>query len=415
MTTQLQRGVEGTNKVNISSHPRKVSMHVLTTFRTDPRVMRSAIALKEAGYAVSVIDIVDQCVQATAEEIHGISVKHIKVSNTFVRNRFRRWVTIKVLLLSIRSTLLLLQTPADIYHAHDFTGLPACYVAALLHRRPLIFDAHELPLSELDAPNRRRLRFFLRPLLTHMIASCAGGIGASLYYAQVLREQYHIPEVALVRNMPTYRLARKNNLLRERFGLAPSVRIALYQGNIQAHRGLDVLVRAAAFLEKDIVIVLLGKWVEPTISELQALLISERVADRLKILPALPYEELLDWTASADIGLSIIPLDSTLNKQTCLPNKFFEYVMMGLPVLTSTLEATSELIQKYDIGALVPSLAPEDIADTLNATLQDAARLARMRLNALLVAQQEFNWEKEKASLVDLYQSLFTKDDDRKR
>lgn len=239
-----------------------------------------------------------------------------------------------------------------------------------------------------------------------MLSSCVGGIGASPYYAQVLRERYHISKVALVRNMPPFQVIKKNDRLRQQLGLDPSVRIALYQGNIQPYRGLDVLVRAATFLEKDIVIVLLGKWVEPTISQLRALIKSEEVDDKVKILPAVPWDELLDWTASADIGLSIIPPDSTLNKQTCLPNKFFEYLMVGVPVLTSTLEATAELIRKYDVGALVPSLAAEDVATVINTVLKDDAARTRMSMNALNVARKEFNWEIEQSHLLDLYQSL---------
>src|SRR2546430_554623 len=106
----------------------RVCMHVLTTARTDPRVMRSATALKDVGFTVSIVDIVDKCSQRI-ESVHGISIKHVKVSSAFMATRFRQWALIKALLLFIRSMLLILRTPADFYHAHDFTALPACYIA----------------------------------------------------------------------------------------------------------------------------------------------------------------------------------------------------------------------------------------------------------------------------------------------
>ena len=405
MTAQLQRGLEGAETVSTYPPAKKVCMHVLTTVRTDARVMHAATALTNAGFAVSVVDIVDKGSQ-TNEDIDGISFTHVKTSSEFLNTRFRRWALIKALLLFIRSTLLLLRTPADIYHAHDFTALPACYVAARLHRKPLIFDAHELPLSELDVPQRRWLRILLTPFLAHMLSRCSGGIGASPFYEQVLRERYHLAKVTLLRNVAPYRLVEKSDRLRQRLGLDPSVRIALYQGNIQPDRRLDIVVRAAAFLEDDIVIVMLGRGIEPAISGMKALIAREGLADRVKILPPVPYEELLDWTASADIGLTLIPPDGTLNMRTCLPNKLFEYLMAGLPVLASPMEAVAPLVTSYDVGRVVPSLAPADLGAAINAMLADAAGLARMRRNALNAAQGEFNWEKESASLFHLYQDI---------
>lgn len=405
MKTELRKDLEEAKCVDAYPFAGRICMHELRTVLRTPRTMLSVTALKEAGFTVSVVDVADKCSQ-TNEDIDGVSFKHMKTSSEFLITRFRRWALIKALLLFIRSTLLLLRTPADIYHAHDFSALPACYIAARLRRKPLIFHAHELPLSELDFPQRRWLRILLTPFLTHMIASCDGGIGASPYYEQVLRERYHLSKVTLLLNVPPYLLVEKNDRLRQRLGLDPSVRIVLYQGNIQPDRRLDILVRAAAFLEDDIVVVMLGRGIEPTISEIKALITSEGVADRVKILPPVPYEELLDWTASADLGLTLIPPDGTLNMRTCLPNKLFEYLMAGLPVLTSPMEAVAPLVTSYDVGQVLPSLTPADLGAAINAILRDATGLARMRLNALHAAQSEFNWEKESLSLIQLYQNI---------
>jgi glycosyltransferase involved in cell wall biosynthesis len=408
MKTELCRDLEEATSVDVSIFAGSICMHELRTVRRTARTMLSVTALKEAGFAVSVVDVVDMH-SPTNEYIDDVSYKHVKTSSTFLATRFRRWALVKAVLLFIRSTLLLLQTPADIYHAHDFTALPACYIAARLRRKPLIFHAHELPLSELDVPHRRWLRILLTPFLAHMISRCTGGIGASPFYEQVLRERYHLPKVTLLRNVPPYRLVEKNDRLRQRLGLDPSVGIALYQGNIQPDRRLDILVRAAAFLEEDIVVVMLGGGIEPAISEIKTLIASEGLADRVKILPPVPYEELLDWTSSADIGLTLIPPDGTLNMRTCLPNKLFEYLMAGLPVLTSPMDAVAPLVTSYDVGQVVASLAPTDLGAAINAILRDAAGLARMRLNALNAAHSEFNWEKESLSLIHLYQDILAK------
>jgi glycosyltransferase involved in cell wall biosynthesis len=147
-----------------------------------------------------------------------------------------------------------------------------------------------------------------------------------------------------------------------------------------------------------------------TLARLEALITSEGVADRVKIIPAVPYEELLEWTASSDMGLIVYPPDYSQNVQMMLPNKLFEFLMAGVPVLASPLEAVAEVIRAYGVGQVVSSLAPPDIGAAINAMLADQHALDRMRCNALRAAQEDLNWEKEQQKLVRLYHEILTSD-----
>ncbi|TMC14664.1 MAG: glycosyltransferase family 4 protein [Chloroflexi bacterium] len=218
--------------------------------------------------------------------------------------------------------------------------------------------------------------------------------------------RYHVPEVVLIRSVPEYRSVAKSERLRDQLDLKPEVRIALYQGNLQPNRGLEKLIRAAAFLEPDIMIVLMGKNVGSTQAQLEALMASEGVTDRVRILPPVPYAELLDWTASADVGLNVASSGYSLNVRYFLPNKLFEYLMAGLPVLTSPLEAMVDVVQTYDVGQVFPSLEPASIGETINRILADPIELARQRSNALAAAKNELYWEKESLRLIQLYQEI---------
>jgi glycosyltransferase involved in cell wall biosynthesis len=304
-----------------------------------------------------------------------------------------------------------LQIPADIYHAHEVSGLLPCYIAARLRRKPIIFDAHEMPLFERPLAelgrSRRWLRGLLVVLLAHIVPRCAGVITVSPPIVEELCQRYGVADVALIRNVPEYRVVQKSDRLRAHLGLKPEVRIALYQGYLQPNRGLDRLIRASAFLEPDIVIVMMGKNRKTTQVQLEALIASEGAAERVKIIPPVAYAELLDWTASADIGLNVASPDYSLNVQYFLPNKLFEYLMAGLPVLSSSLEAMVKVIKSYDVGQILPSLEPADIGAAINSMLADPAALARMHSNALAAARQEFYWEKESIKLIQLYQSIF--------
>ncbi len=391
--------------------PIKVGMHVLGAAATDPRVMREATALIEAGYAVSIVDIEEEGNHQREEDVRGVCLKHVLMPHAFFSTRFDKWALFRVTKMFIRTTLRLLQTQADIYHGHEVSGLLPCYVAACLRRKSVIFDAHEMPLFERPlsefGPSRRLLRGLLVALLAHIVPRCAGVITVSSPIVKELRNRYGLSEVTLIRNVPEYRTVSKSDRLRQYLGLTPETRIVLYQGYLQPNRGLDRLIRAAAFLEQDIVIVMMGKNRGTTQAQLEALIASEGVADRVKIIPPAPYAELLDWTSSADIGVNVASPDYSLNVRCFLPNKLFEYLMSGVPVLTSSLEAMVEVINTYDVGQVLPSLEPADIGETINSMLADPAALARMSSNALEATKEEFNWEKEKLKLIPLYEGIF--------
>jgi glycosyltransferase involved in cell wall biosynthesis len=390
--------------------PVKVCMHVLVRASTDTRVMRAATALVKANCAVTVVDIEDEGNHRSEENIQGVCMKHVKVSRSFFSTRFNQRTPVGLAQLFVRSTLRVIQTPADIYYAHDVSALPACYITARFHHKPIIFDAHEMPLFERPLSemgrSRRWLHKLLGVLLAHIVPQCAGIITVSPLIVEEMRRRYGVPEVTLIRNIPEYRAVPKSLRLQQYLGLKPEVRIALYQGNLQSNRGLDGLVRAAAFLEQDILIVMMGENIGTTQAQLEALIAREGVADCVKILPAVPYAELLDWIASANIGLNVASPDYSLNVRYFLPNKLFEYLMAGLPVLTSPLEAIVDVVKTYDVGKVLPSLDPVDIGEAINRMLEDTAGLARQRSNALKAAGNEFYWEKESLRLIHLCQGI---------
>lgn len=386
----------------------KVCMHVLGTARTDVRVMREATALAKEGYSVSIVDVESDRTHPVEEEIRGIRVKHIMMPSWFVSTRFKPWFLAKATWILICGILRLIRTPADIYHAHDEQALPACYIVARLRHKLLIFDAHEWPFSAPSMKRWRRLCALATGILTRMVPSCARVITVSPPLAQEIRHLYSGSEVSVIRSVPVYRTIPASDQLRQLLNLSPNMQIALYQGNIQSDRELGRLIRAAAFLEQGNVIVIMGKGSKGTLSELQMLIANEGVGDRVKIIPPVPYEELLNWTASADIGLIVYSPDSSLNIRFCLPNKFFEYLMAGVPVLATQLDAIIEVIKAYDVGKIIPSLAPVDIGAAINAMLADRVLLDHLHHNALTAAK-EFCWEKENQQLIRLYHDILAK------
>ena len=261
--------------------PVKVCMYLLETARNDYRVMRDASALIEAGFVVTIVDVESERTRPVEEVIDGVHMKHIFMSSWFISARFKPWFIVKLALLTLLGTVRLLRTPADIYHAHVERALPACYIAARLRRKPLIFDSPDLPFEDPSYTRWRRLFAIATRFLTYMISRCEGVVASSPLHVEVLHKRYHAPEATLIRNVPIYRSISKSDRLRNHLGLSPDTRIALYQGYLLPSRRLDILVRAAQFLEPNIIIVIMGKDFKGVKSQLEALIANEGVADRI--------------------------------------------------------------------------------------------------------------------------------------
>lgn len=384
-----------------------VCMHALIPARIDGRLKRCAPTLAGAGYAVTVIDVDHEDGPVEELEREGITIRHITLPR-WTRPYYKSPAKIPWLLFKVTRILLgmlaVMRTRADIYHASDITALPACYLAARLRRKPLVFEPYELPLVDRRVMRQPIIRSVSRWLLRRMLPRCSSVIMVSPPLVEEMQRLYAGPRATVIRNIPPYQEAPTSDRLRQVLGLASTTQIALYQGYVQQDRGLDVLVRAAKHLAPDIVIVVMGDG--PSKPALQELIEQEGVGDRIKLLPAVPYADLLNWTASANLGLNVLPPDYSLSIRYSVPNKLFEYIMAGLPVLTSHLDATVELVRQYEVGEVVESLEPAAVGEAISRLLTDPAALARMRARALDAARDTLNWEVESQRLLRIYEEI---------
>ena len=116
------------------------------------------------------------------------------------------------------------------------------------------------------------------------------------------------------------------------------------------------------------------------------------------------FGELPDYTASADLGV-VLTQDNCLNHHYSLPNKLFEYLHAGLPVICSDLPEIARIVQGYQVGELTDPDNPSDIAQSIKSILSDPPRFLQMKINTKKAAE-DFNWDKEKRKLITIYQNL---------
>lgn len=383
-----------------------VCMHVLNTVTDDVRVMREADALSAAGYDVTVVGLAREHGQLSDMTDSGVRVHRVRFSAWFVPSRPKILFLGKYLWAMFIGTARLARIRADIYHAHEIETLPACLVAARLHGASLVLDSHELPFSDPSVMRWNRLARAARLIAGSLIQRCRAIFTVSPPIAADMEQTYGVGPIHVLRNILPYQSVPRIARFHEQLGLATDTRIVLYQGLLHIGRGLVELVEAAPYLHDNIVVIIMGNG--PLKGQLEALVAERGMERRVRLIPSVPYRELLTWTACADVGMIIYPPTRSKNEQYCLGNKFFEYIMAGVPIIATRLDAVQALIQRYDIGWVIESLAPTALASAVNELLADnqSKTRARMRANALAAAKHELNWELESRVLLHVYDRL---------
>jgi len=128
-----------------------------------------------------------------------------------------------------------------------------------------------------------------------------------------------------------------------------------------------------------------------------------QLESRVRFIPKLPYQELRAYTAIADVGVSLDkPLH--LNYTYSLPNKVFDYIHAGVPLLVSDLPELRRLVETHNVGRIVSTVTPTAIAEALNAMF-DSSERDQWRNNALK-ARDVLNWQNESLVLREVYEQL---------
>jgi len=306
---------------------------------------------------------------------------------------------LKFIHFNFRLLFLLQGTRTDIIHAHDLWVLPAAAVAAALKRTKLIYDAHEY-YAGLEIFNHHRIRRFLWLLLESLLVRFVDVLlTVSDPLADLYRARYpSIPECRVIRNLPLKEdpSPALAETLPENFRY-----LLVYHGHLKPGRGLENLVRAMATVENAGLILIGGG---ELLVQLQDLIAEPDVREKVLIRNYVPLESLISTSARADIGVALFEKTS-INYTYALPNKFFEYIMAGLPVLASDIETLKQYIDTYDIGRTVDPSDPGRIAEMIKEMLGDPQRLEEWSRNARSAADL-LNWNTESEEMLRIYENL---------
>jgi glycosyltransferase involved in cell wall biosynthesis len=298
----------------------------------------------------------------------------------------------------------------DVWHVHDLPALIA--LGPVVPRAvPIVFDAHELfveagTAARMPGPLRSLLRAYERRLVSRVaaIVTVNEALGA------VLRGRYPGRRVVVLHNCPD-RWAPPlvlSDRIREAAGIPIDSPVILHHGSLGANRGIEQLLEALEQpgLEGAHVVLMGPGEVRAKYVEIAA---SPRWHGRVHVLNPVASGDLLDWVASADVGAMPIQR-STLNHFLSTPNKLFECIAAGVPVVASDFPAMRQIVAGDGDGALGQVCDPtsvESIASALRSVLSlDPVAYDSMRARCLAAAHRRWNWETEAAKLTALYGEL---------
>lgn len=269
----------------------------------------------------------------------------------------------------------------DAVIANDLAILPGCWLAAFLRRKALLLDSRELftwtPFL-IHRPFRRKVWEAAERLLYPRVRYIAT---VSPPIAKYYEERYKRP-IWLIYNLP----------LRRRGFVQPRLesKLLLYQGLLHPYRGLEELILALTYVEE------WKLWIVgdgPQRPYLEKLVSQQRLSRRVQFFGMVPFEALEEYTQRATFGISG-EIPKGLNHQYALPNKVFDYLQLGIPVLVGEAPLIQRLVLHYHCGAVVEEWKPRSIAQALVAVDGDNGTYNRW-VEGARQAARDLHWERQ--------------------
>jgi glycosyltransferase involved in cell wall biosynthesis len=277
---------------------------------------------------------------------------------------------------------------------HCLAVLPLGVLFKLLRGSKLIYEAHELETERNGWSKSRRIlsKVVERSLIRFVDYTVVVGYSIENWY----RETYGIQTVCTVRNIPTTKShGPKTPILRERFGIPENALLFIYQGVLNAGRGLELLIKAFSRLPH-LHVVFLG--FGPLEKEIQK---ASETWSNIHLHEALPPGKAGPYTSSADVGLALFE-NTSLSYYYSSPNKLFEYILSEIPVIASDFPDMAAVIDEFGCGwkADVSEESLFTLLRSLNKEAIDSATQGARK------GSQHLDWSHESEVLVKAYHSV---------
>jgi hypothetical protein len=391
---------------------------------SNPRVVKEADALHEAGYDVSVVagDLTPFVRPLDEQLIAGAPWRVIRVGRSGLLARIAHRAARKAIQLLPNARLPLwlatlaqsefsaaLQAAASgirahLYIAHYVAGLAAAAAAARRNEGRLSYDAEDFHAGEaVEGPDAAASRAMVVAIERALLPRCVHMTAASPLIAEAYETLYGMRATAILNVFPLDQKAMANSVAAR--SPARQLRTYWFSQTVGLDRGLQAFIIGMARSRTAVTLDILGsdQWGHGSI----LLDLARRLGldGRVMLRPLTSPQSMVAVAAQYDVGLSL-ETNVSESRQRCLTNKIFVYLLAGIPVLMSDTPAQRLLAADLGSAAAVVSLAdPDAIAAQLDrwALSPDERRLASDE--ALQLGQVRYNWDREKTILLELVAS----------
>ncbi len=368
---------------------KKVIVSVINDLSTDQRVHKTCNTIHALGYDVILIGRKQRKSQPLLPRRYELK----RMSLFFEKGMFF------YIEYQIRLFIYLLVNKADILVSNDLDTLLPNYIISKSRRIPLVYDTHELfcEVPELQhRPLKRSMwKFIERSIFPHLkhVFTVNDSIAA------IYKKEYGV-DVKVLRNVPLlFNHTPFIKKTKKELGIPENKKIILLQGaGINVNRGAEEAVEAMQYIDNAILLIIGSGDV---IKLLKRLAVELNLSAKIVFIGKIPFQELRQYTRHADLGLTL-DKGTNLNYKYSLPNKLFDYIHAGVPILSSDLPEIKKIINEYDIGDCIDIHDPEHIAKKIFTMLHEETILQVWKKNTKIAAEN-LNWEKEEIQLITVF------------
>jgi glycosyltransferase involved in cell wall biosynthesis len=291
---------------------------------------------------------------------------------------------------NLRLLLFLMFRKADIICAIDLDTILPCYGVSKIKNKPLVYDAHELFTEVIEVVRRPFVRSMWLKLESYIVPKVKYSYTVSEGVKRIFEERYPGGGFSLIRNLPLY-MPVDPEPSKEKY--------IVYAGAVNEGRGIEQMLNAMPEINCHLYICGDGEMLE----SMKAKTKDMNLDCKVKFLGYVEPEKLKEIIRGAFAGVLLLE-NKGASYYYSLANKFFDYMMAGIPQVTINFPEYKHLNDEYSFALLV-DLKHEEIVKAFNRLLNEPELYNQMKQNALK-AREVFNWEKESEILVDFYKRV---------
>ena len=359
----------------------RICLTVTTDLSYDQRMIRICTSLTEAGYETLLVGRKKKGSIALVNHLY----RQKRLFTFFEKGK------LFYIEYNIRLFFFLLFQQTDLFCAIDLDSILPVWAVSAIKRKKRVYDAHELFCEMKEVVTRPAIYRTWKKIETFCVPKFLWGYTVNQPIADEFKNMYGV-HYAVIRNVPFLKPIDKA-IEKEKF--------IIYQGSVNEGRSFETLIPAMQWIDIPVVICGDGNFMD----KLKQLTSKYNVADKVILKGLIEPGELRLLTQKALIGITLFENNGKSNYLS-LANRFFDYIHAGTPQLCVDYPAYSEINNLAQIAVVVKDLSPENIAQHINALINDKVLYTQLRNNCFELREQ-INWDKEKQTLILFYKKIF--------